>query len=154
VNLTVPFGRVVGIPGEVVSAIKLLPLIARNTGDMSGNTADMAADTSQLPDIQRSLEALAKEMSEVAETTKVLPGMDGRMATIEEAMPVLVEVQRHLARVPDILEHLDERIGLLSASLDQLLRELEDLGHNVNALSGAVGPLGRIAGRLPGRNRS
>ena len=45
----------------------------------------MADNTAELPDVRAQLER-------VAEMTSVLPQMDRRMATIEEAMPVLVEV--------------------------------------------------------------
>ena len=61
------------------------------------------------------------------------------MATIEGAMPVLVEVQRHLAQVPETLEHLDARLAELSETLERLLVAME--------------PLSRVAGRFPGRSR-
>jgi hypothetical protein len=65
--------------------------------------------------------------------------MDERMATIEGAMPVLVEVQRHLAQVPATLEQLDEGLEELSATLGRLLVAME--------------PLSRVADRFPGRSR-
>jgi hypothetical protein len=89
----------------------------------------------------------------VAAATQVLPPMDERMAAIEGAMPVLVEVQRHLARVPETLEHLDTRLADLSATLERLLVSLEGLDRNVGSLHAAVGPLSRVAERLPGRGR-
>ena len=49
----------------------------------------------------------------VAAATDVLPGMDARMATIEEAMPVLVEVQTSLKNLPENMAGLDSGLGRL-----------------------------------------
>jgi hypothetical protein len=68
-------------------------------------------------------------------------------------MPVLVQVQKDLTRVPDTLARLDERIGDLSTALDRLLVELDELGKGIETLHGSVGPLGRLAQRLPGGGR-
>jgi predicted nucleic acid-binding Zn-ribbon protein len=83
-------------------------------------------------------------MASVSETTGVLPGMDARMAAIEEAMPVLVEVQRHLSDLPETMTRLEERIAGLSDLLERLDR-------SVASLNEALKPIGRIADRLPGR---
>jgi uncharacterized protein YoxC len=145
------------MPADVVAGLRLLPTIAEST-------AAMAEVTKALPRIEREIKAVAKatqalpplsqSMSDVAETTRVLPPMDDRMASIENAMPVLVEVQKSLARVPDTLERLDTGVTELSGLLDRLLHALDELGESVNALHAAVGPIGRIARRLPGRSRS
>jgi prefoldin subunit 5 len=113
---------------------------------MARHTAAMAKATQSLPTVE-------KEMAEVAAATDVLPQMEKRMAAIEAAMPVLVEVQQHLAQVPDTLASLDGRMVELSATLDRLLIELDQLGHNIESLQTSVGPLGRLADRFPGRNR-
>jgi hypothetical protein len=89
-------------------------------------------------------------MARVAQTTAILEPMDGRMASIEAAMPVLVEVQEHLAGLPETLGRLDSSIDRLSGLLDTLLRSLDALSHSVDALHEDVGPLGRIARRIPG----
>ena len=47
--------------------------------------------------------AATQPLPEVAEATAVLPGMDQRMATIEGAMPTRVEVQEHLADLPETI---------------------------------------------------
>ncbi|MEA2308465.1 MAG: hypothetical protein QOI65_751, partial [Thermoleophilaceae bacterium] len=49
----------------------------------------VSADTHELAELRA-------EMASVREATAVLGPMDARMATIEGAMPVLVEVQQHL----------------------------------------------------------
>jgi uncharacterized phage infection (PIP) family protein YhgE len=92
-------------------------------------------------------------MALVAEATSVLGAMDGRIATIEEAMPVLVEVQRHLNQLPDTMGGLDEKISRLSALMEQMLTALDGLAANVEALRSGMGPLNRLASRVPGQRK-
>jgi len=126
-------GRVVSLPLDVLSALRTVPGIARDTNRMASHTEvldEVAQATSALPELRA-------EMARVAEATAIIATMDDRMATIEEAMPVLVEVQRHLARLPETMEHLDGRLAELSAQLQ--------------ALQESLTPIGRIAKRLPGQ---
>jgi predicted nuclease with TOPRIM domain len=119
----------VGAPSELISALRHLPDIARHTGSMAGDT--------------EALEDIRANMAQVAERTKGIGTMDARMANIEAAMPVLVDVQKHLAMLPEIIERLDGRIDKLSEQLERLAGSLE-------ALEASIKPLGRLAGRLPG----
>ena len=145
------------MPAELLDGLRVLPEIAEHTGAM-------AEATRSLPHIERvmrtisadtkALGALNQTMAEVSEATRTLGPIADRMASIESAMPVLVEVQQHLARVPDTLERLDARIGKMTTLLDRLMVSLDALAEQVETLQGAVGPLGRIAQRLPGRSRS
>ena len=80
VGVTSTIGRLTGAPGDLLGALRLLPSIA-------DNTAAMADATAVLPEVQASL----------AGALQVLETMDGRMATIEAAMPVLVEAQGAVA---------------------------------------------------------
>jgi len=57
--------------------------------------------------------------------------MDGRMATIEDAMPTLVEVQRDLSRLPAIVDRLDGRAEKLNNLLDRLMTGLEELSVSI-----------------------
>jgi hypothetical protein len=126
-------GRVVSLPLDLLGALRELPEISRATQRMAEHTEvleEVAAATGTLPE-------LAREMTRVAEATELIAVMDGRMATIADAMPVLVEVQRHLAQMPELIERLDARITELSLLLGGLQESLE--------------PLGRIARRLPGQ---
>ena len=100
-----------GAPAELVNALRHLPRIADNTTSMS-------RDTELLAKIQR-------DMAEVARRMEGVTTMDARMANIESTMPVLVDVQKDLAQVPEIIAKLDDRIE----------------------------KLGRIAGRLPGGSK-
>jgi hypothetical protein len=119
-------------PAELIAALKYLPLIAENT-------ASMARDTEALAQIER-------DMAAVAERTKGITTMDERMTNIEATMPVLVDVQKDLAMVPEIIAKLDTRIEALSVLLDELAK-------SVAGLQRSITPLGRIAGRLPGGSR-
>jgi hypothetical protein len=159
-RVSFPVGRIVALPTDVLSGLRVLPQIADHTEAMKEHTAvlrDIAdgmkavsADTEVLPAVQR-------DMSRVAALTGVLEPMDERMAAIQDAMPTLVVVQQHLARVPDTLERLDGHISELSLLLERLVANTEALAKSVDSLYQAVGPLGRLAQRLPGRadrNRS
>jgi hypothetical protein len=72
--------------------------------------------------------------------------MDVRMANIEATMPVLVDVQKDLAQVPEIIAKLDDRIEKLAVLLDELARSVEGLQRSIT-------PLGRMAARLPGGSK-
>jgi hypothetical protein len=92
-------------------------------------------------------------MRRVGQATAILAPMDERMAAIEGAMPVLVEVQQHLARVPDTLADLDAGMGRLSDQLERMLSSLDTLSGSVDALQEGLVPIGRIASRWPRRAR-
>ena len=74
-----PLGRPIGGAAALLDTLKVLPEIA-------DNTAAMAKATRTLPAIERKL-------SDIEET---VVQMDGRMATIEAAMPMLLEVEKSL----------------------------------------------------------
>ncbi len=120
-----------GAPAELIGALKHLPDIAKHT-------AAMARDT-------RALAQIARDMSRVAERTEGIQTMDARMANIEAAMPVLVDVQKDLAQVPLIIAKLDDR----SRSSRSCWRNWEQR-RRPTALDT---PLGRMASRLPGGSK-
>jgi hypothetical protein len=80
--------------------------------------------------------------------------MDERMQTIEGAMPVLVEVQQHLSALPETMTGLDATLTEMSQNLEKLLIALEHLSAELTTLEGSVGPLGRLAQRIPGGRRA
>src|SRR3954451_17173330 len=129
-------GRVVSLPLDLLTALRQLPLIARDTNRMAEHTevlAEVALATQALPELQ-------KQMAAVAAATAAIRPVDEKTVTIAEAMPVLVEVQRHLAKLPETIDRLDARISELSVLLQGLQDSLE--------------PLGRIARRLPGQRNN
>src|SRR3954463_772966 len=121
-----------GGPAELVRALQFLPKIA-------DNTASMSRDTELLAKVQR-------DMAEVAKRMEGVTTMDARMKNIEATMPVLVDVQKDLAQVPEIIAKLDTRIEKLSVLLGELALGLEGLQRSIT-------PLGRLAGRLPGSSK-
>jgi len=116
-----------------------LPAIARNT-------EAMAEATQSLPDLRRDIER-------VAEATAEIGVIDARMSNIEAAMPVLVEVQQHLARLPETMEALDARVAELTVLLQRMLDSMGQLTVSVDAMHDAVGPIGRLARRWPRQGR-
>lgn len=111
-------GGVTAFPADAIAALRRLPEIAENTQVMKEHTA--------------ALERVAEALDRVAADTVVLRQMDGRMASIEAAMPLLAEVQSDLAQLPEIIE------GLRTSA---------------DTLHKAVKPLGRLAGRVPGQRK-
>jgi len=86
-----PLGRPIGGVAELIDMLRVLPQIAENT-------AAMARATRTLPNIE-------KKLSEIEEAVVL---MDGRMATIENTMPVLVEVEVTLERLRLAMEPLQD----------------------------------------------
>lgn len=122
----------------------VLEQIAEHTRTMAEFTKALPKMDRQIRELRKDTQALpevAIQMEAVAEAVRV---MDARMAQIEAAMPVLVEVQGHLALVPDTLGTLDE-------GLRELLTSLEGLKENVGTLETSLHPLSRMAGRFGGR---
>ena len=149
----------VGVLRVVPKLLEDLTTITRSTAvlpEMLEAIRGLGDDTAQLQALQRDMRRVAastRPLADMATATDVLPGMDGRMATIEGAMPVLVEVQQHLARLPETMDALDHGIKSLCEQIDRMLISLDRLDGNVTALAGSVEPLGRIADRLPGGSR-
>jgi hypothetical protein len=148
-----PLLRVLTAPGDVLSALRVLPSIANDT-------KAMAEAMRALPRLERQLREVANStgtLPDVAERTEVLPGMDSRMATIAGSMPVLVEVQQSIGHLPETMQKLDDGVTKLTTLLDRLMVTLDELGNDVRVLQTAIVPLqetaerfGRIMQRLPG----
>jgi hypothetical protein len=123
-------------PLDIVNALRVLPAIARNTEQMAKSTevlGKVSEDLSALPELRA-------EMARVAIATEEISKIDGRMANIEAAMPVLVEVQQHISQLPEIMLRLEAQIGELSKHLEELQSSLT--------------PIGRLARRMPGGRRA
>ena len=130
-----PLG-IISAPGELVAAVRVLPEVLAALTRVGDDTRRMAKNTAELPDVRARLE-------EVSELAGVLPPMDERMANIEAAMPVLVEVQQHLAKLP-------ETIDGLNAGIAELVGLMERLEESLGQLHASLEPLGRLADRIPG----
>lgn len=144
------FGRLSALLADSAKPLRLISEIAEHTAsllEIARVLERVSGDTDALP-------ALHEDMTHVAESTSVLGAMDGRLAAIEEAMPVLVEVQRHLVQLPETMGRLDDGLDRLSGLMERLLTALDGLNQSVDALQGAVAPMGRLASRVPGRRKS
>ena len=123
-------------PLDIINALRVLPPMARDVARMAKSTDvlnDVAKATAALPELR-------EEMARVATATEEIGRIDARMATIEAAMPVLVEVQQHISQLPEIMLRLEAQIGELSKSLEDLQASLH--------------PIGRLARRVPGGKRA
>jgi DNA-binding FrmR family transcriptional regulator len=120
-----PLG-IVSLPAELVAHLRVLPRIAERLASVSRHTEGINHNTDVLEQVAADTKAL-KELS------RQMARMDDRMATIEAAMPVLVDVQQDLAQLP-------EMIGRLCDLMEGLQESLQ--------------PIGRVAGRLPGQRRA
>ena len=141
--------RLIRLPGALVDSLRILPEIARHTAtlyEIGALLKRIANDTEALPPVR-------DNMALVAEATSAIGAMDAKIATIEEAMPVLVEVQRHLNQLPDAMGDLDDKISRLSVLMEQMLTALDGLADNVEALRSGMGPLSRLASRVPGQRK-
>lgn len=81
-----------------------------------------------------------------------MAAVDGRLA-VENAMPALVEVQQHLARLPEAIESLRSGIDRLCALMEGLHTSLDRLDGDVGSLQQSIEPVARVADKLPGGNR-
>ncbi len=159
------------LPSDLIRLLRSLPLVADRLDAIAASTSEvprmragidaLGGDTRRIAGVQEALERLAREMGglkeelgRVVEATDVLPTMDGRMAAIEASMPVLVEVQQHLSKLPETIETLGEGIDRLAGLMDRLLASIETLDGNVGSLRSSLEPIGRIADRVPGNRRT
>lgn len=139
--------RLLRIPGDLAAALAVVPAIAEQTAslyEMTRTLRRISDDTSALP-------PLRENMERVAEATSILSEVDAKLATISDAMPVLVEVQRHLDRLPETMAGLDAGIGRLTLLIEEMLPSMDALGGNVETLREELGPVSRLASRVPGQ---
>jgi ABC-type transporter Mla subunit MlaD len=158
--------NLLGLPAHVIAALGQIPRLFDRLDSIDTSTRQLdqiraaietvSQDTRELASLRedmRRVAAATEPLGAVAAATDVLPGMDDRMATIEAAMPVLVEVQQHLARLPETMETLAGGITNLTVLLERLLTSLDRLDENVTHLDSTIRPLGSLADRLPGGGR-
>ena len=131
-----PFG-LENLPSEVVNALRTLPVIAERLEEVASHTQVLATIRDDVADISQTRMA----------------GIDERLETIEKAMPVLVEVQQHLARLPETMQRLDDGITGLTELLGHLVKSIETLDTKMGTLQESVEPVGRLADKLPGSSR-
>jgi hypothetical protein len=77
---------------------------------------------------------------------RALTGLIGDIQTIARAVGYLPELARILASIERRVETLDEEVRLMRAKVDEI-------GDDVVLMRDSVGPIGRLADRLPRRRR-
>jgi citrate synthase len=164
-----PFG-VESLPADIARVMRALPVLTEQLDAIAQSTSELptmragietvAEDTKALSGVENALGRLAIQMGEMKEelarvgaATDVLPPMDGRMAHIEESMPVLVEVQQHLSALPEVMNTIGTGLEQLSNLMDRLLASVEALDGTVDALRSSLEPIGRVADRFPGNRK-
>jgi hypothetical protein len=120
-----PLG-IVSLPAELVAHLRVLPRIAERLTAVARHTEGIKHNTDVLDQVAADTKALGDMNVQIAR-------IDERMATIEAAMPVLVEVQQHLAQLPEAID----RLCALMEGLEESLQ-----------------PIGRVAERIPGQRRA
>ena len=139
--------RLLRLPGDLAEALAIVPAIAEHTASLY----EMTRTLKRISDDTAALPPLRADMERVAEATSILPEVNAKLKAISDAMPVLVEVQRHLAQLPETVAGLDAGVDRLSLLIEQMLPAMEALGGNVETLREELGPVSRLASRVPGQ---
>src|SRR4029077_18509017 len=110
-----------------------IPEIVENTRAMKEHTAQL----SRVPDA----------LDRVAADTSALPPWVADLV-------VLNKLPETLGRLDKGIEGLDAGIDQLSELMERILTAVADLSDSVETLQGAVGPMGKLASRIPGQKKS
>lgn len=125
--------RISALPADVLAGLRLLPEIAENTRAMKEHTAVLAE--------------VVAALDRVAGDTASLPPLRADLAEIGELPPTL-------GRLEGGIQGLDKGIEQLSELMERILTAVASLEQSVETLSSAVGPMGRLARRVPGQKKS
>lgn len=99
--------RISALPTDVLASLRTIPEIVENTRAMKEHTAQLARVADALDRVAGDTAALPGLREEMAAISDTIAGVDTRLAAVEAAMPVLVEVQGHLAALPETMGRLD-----------------------------------------------
>jgi ABC-type transporter Mla subunit MlaD len=128
-----------------------------------GGALDRLADISetldrlaQLDESLRQLGALDESLNAIAAVAEAV----AQLADVTDHLPQLVEATAALPELPErvrsvetLVESAVGNLDRLQPSLDQLGTQIAELQHVIDGLGGALEPIGRLAGRVPGGNR-
>ena len=123
---------VTGFPADAVAALRRLPEIAENTRAMKEHTA--------------ALGQVVEALEHVAAATDSLPEM-------REDMKRIGALPETLDRLDDGIDRMDQSLARLSELMERILTGIDGLNASVETLQGAVSPLSRLAGRVPGQKK-
>jgi methyl-accepting chemotaxis protein len=125
--------KISALPTDVLAALRTIPEIVENTRAMKEHTAQLTR--------------VADALDRVAADTSALPAL-------RDDLVVLNHLPETLGRLDKGVEGLDAGIDQLSELMERILTAVAGLNQSVETLQGAVGPMGRIASRLPGQKKS
>ncbi|WP_354698494.1 hypothetical protein DSM112329_04176 [Paraconexibacter sp. AEG42_29] len=152
----------------ILRGIESLAVLAENAGALPELTrhaealSRLADSAASLPELTANAAALA-ELSQHASALSELTTHAAALAELTQHAGALTELTGYAAALPDLTRHaaalpeLTPRVQSVELMVEQIISYLETLQPTVNDLTlaasdlnRAVGPIGRIVGRLPG----
>jgi hypothetical protein len=124
--------KISALPADVLGALRTIPEIVENTRAMKEHTAQLTR--------------VADALDRVAADTSALPPLRADLV-------VLNELPETLGRLDKGIEGLDGDIDQLSELMERILTAVAGLNDSVETLQKAVGPMGRLASRMPGQKK-
>ncbi len=125
--------KISALPADVLGALRTIPEIVENTRAMKEHTAQLSR--------------VADALDRVAADTAALPPLRADLV-------VLNQLPQTLERLDKGVEGLDAGIDQLSDLMERILTAVAGLNESVETLQGAVGPMGKLASRIPGQKKS
>jgi methyl-accepting chemotaxis protein len=125
--------KISALPADVLGALRMIPEIVENTQAMKEHTAQLSR--------------VADALDRVAADTAALPPLRADLV-------VLNQLPQTLERLDKGVEGLDDGIDQLSDLMERILTAVAGLNASVETLQGAVGPMGKLASRIPGQKKS
>ena len=121
--------------------------------------ADISETLDRLAELDQSLKQLGnleKSLNEIAALGQAV----AQLADVTDHLPSLVESTAGLPELPERVRSVEGLVGEAVGNLDRLQPSLDQLGAQISELQGVIGglggalePIGRLAGRVPGANR-
>ncbi len=120
--------------------------------DLGASVDRLATAVEVLPGLADSASALP-ELTRHAEALAELTQHASALAELTEHASALTELTRHAAALPELVprvQSVEQMVETIIGYLDTLQPTVDELTLAASDLQRAVGPIGRIAGRIPG----
>jgi ABC-type transporter Mla subunit MlaD len=125
-----------------------------------GGALDRLADISQTLDRLAELDTSLKQLGALEESLNAIAAVAeavAQLATVTDHLPQLVDATSALPELPDRVRSVEGLVADAVGNLDRLQPSLDRLGEQITELQGVIGglggalePIGRLAGRVPG----